>query len=220
MSYNYKGITNNPFERSRIIYPYCWWDGTFTDEELDQMCDYFLKHGVQRGTTVGQNPEDTANLEIAVSEPNAPRKSMVKFHNRNEDTDWFFSKLNMSIEHLNNYFYNFDLNGYDSVQYTEYYDYENGKYDFHMDTIMDTTIDHRDVEVRKLSITMVLNEPGVDFEGGGFEINNGRENESLKVDAKRGRIIAFPSFMIHRVAPVTKGIRKSLVIWVLGPKFR
>ena len=89
-----------------------------------------------------------------------------------------------------------------------------------MDTIMDVQVDPRDVEIRKLSITMLLNEPGIDFEGGGFEINNGRESESLKVETKRGRIIAFPSFMIHRVAPVTKGTRKSLVVWVLGPKFK
>jgi len=37
---------------------------------------------------------------------------------------------------------------------------------------------------------------------------------------KKGDIIVFPSFMVHRVKPVTKGTRKSIVIWVLGPKFR
>ncbi len=36
----------------------------------------------------------------------------------------------------------------------------------------------------------------------------------------KGRMIFFPSFLIHRVAPVTQGIRRSLVIWVTGPKFR
>jgi PKHD-type hydroxylase len=220
MSYNYKGIMNNPYERSRIIYPYCWWDGTFTNEELNNICELLAKDGVQRATTVGQNPEDTANLEIEISKPEAPRKSMVKFHNYNENTGWIFEKLNFTIDQVNSRFYNFDLNGYDGIQYTEYYDYEGGKYDFHMDTIMDTTIDFKDVEVRKLSMTLVLNEPGVDFEGGAFEINNGRESEALKVDAPRGRIILFPSFMIHRVAPVTKGTRKSLVVWVLGPKFK
>jgi PKHD-type hydroxylase len=220
MSYNYKGITNNPFERSRIIYPWCYWDNTFTNEELDQICELLVKDGVQRATTVGQNSEDTANLEIEISKPEAPRKSMVKFHNYNENTAWIFERLNFAIDQCNSRFYNFDLNGYDSMQYTEYYDYESGKYDFHMDTIMDTTIDSKDVEVRKLSMTLVLNEPDVDFEGGGFEINNGRELDSLKVEAPRGRMILFPSFMIHRVAPVTKGTRKSLVVWVLGPKFK
>ena len=155
-----------------------------------------------------------------MSKPEAPRKSMVKFHNYNENTAWVFERLNSTIDQVNSRFYNFDLNGYDSMQYTEYYDYESGKYDFHMDTIMDTTIDFKDVEVRKLSMTLVLNEPGVDFEGGAFEINNGRESDPMKVEAPRGRIILFPSFMLHRVAPVTKGTRKSLVVWVLGPKFK
>ena len=65
-----------------------------------------------------------------------------------------------------------------------------------------------------------MNEPGVDFEGGDFEINQGQEKDATKVDAKKGRILAFPSFMLHRVAPTTKGKRKSLVFWALGPKFK
>lgn len=225
MSYNYKTIANDPKVRSMIIYPWCYWDNVFSQEELDRMCDYFSKHGVERGKTQGQDEKDVANLEIEISqstksnssELNFPRKSMVKFHNYGEDTSWFFHKLNWAIEQLNNQFYNFDLNGYDSVQYTEYYDYEQGKYDFHMDTFMTNPIEN---EMRKLSITMLLNEPEIDFEGGEFEINQHKEIDPIKVDAKRGRIIAFPSFMLHRVAPVTKGTRKSLVVWVLGPKFR
>jgi PKHD-type hydroxylase len=225
MSYNYKTIVNNPKERSMLIYPWCYWDDVFTEEELDQMCDYFSKHGVERGKTQGQDEKDVANLEIEISkssESNSselifPRKSMVKFHNYSKDTAWFFDKLNWAIEQINTRFYNFDLNGYDAVQYTEYYDYEQGKYDFHMDTFMTNPIEN---EMRKLSITMLLNEPEIDFEGGGFEINQHKETDAIKVDTKRGRIIAFPSFMLHRVAPVTKGTRKSLVVWVLGPKFK
>jgi PKHD-type hydroxylase len=71
-----------------------------------------------------------------------------------------------------------------------------------------------------LSITLLLNEPGIDFEGGNFEINKGSPTEVDIVDMKKGMLIAFPSFLIHRVAPVTKGTRKSIVIWVQGPKFR
>jgi PKHD-type hydroxylase len=75
------------------------------------------------------------------------------------------------------------------------------------------------IEPRKLSIAMLLNTPGEDFEGGEFQINGWRENKPINIDIRKGRIIAFPSFMIHRVCPVTKGVRKSLVIWVSGPKF-
>ena len=75
-------------------------------------------------------------------------------------------------------------------------------------------------ETRKLSVTFLLNEPGVDFEGGEFEINSGEEKNAESIKMKKGDIIVFPSFMLHRVKPVTKGVRKSIVIWVMGPKFR
>ena len=143
-----------------------------------------------------------------------------KFYHFNNDTAWIFNRLNFVIESINNQFYNFDLNGYDAFQYTEYDDYEFGKYDFHQDTIMSEDIPDDMIETRKLSLTMALNEPGVDFEGGEFQINIGQEKNAESIELKKGRIVLFPSFMIHRVKPVTKGKRKSLVVWVLGPKFR
>ncbi len=67
---------------------------------------------------------------------------------------------------------------------------------------------------RKLSMSIVLNS---DFEGGDFEINmDGKKSPRLE----KGSIIVFPSFMEHRVAPVTKGIRYSLVTWFVGPPFK
>jgi len=42
----------------------------------------------------------------------------------------------------------------------------------------------------------------------------------LKMEQLKGRVLAFPSFMIHGVAPVTKGKRESVVVWVEGPKFK
>jgi PKHD-type hydroxylase len=73
-----------------------------------------------------------------------------------------------------------------------------------------------DAEPRKLSLTLLLND---DFEGGEFQVNDGKEEMAITVPMNKGRVVLFPSFMIHRVKPVTKGVRKSLVVWVLGPKF-
>ena len=219
MSHNYKTIYNNPNERMRKFYTWCFWDGAFTNEELDKMCDYFSKAGVERGTTVGRR--DEANNTITQMPNEEVRKSNVKFHNYGDpETIWIFQRMNWVIEQINNQFYNFDLNGYDTFQYTEYDDFEQGRYDFHQDTIMGQNLPNDMVETRKLSITLLLNEPGVDFEGGDFQINSGQEKDAETVELKRGRMIFFPSFAIHRVAPVTKGRRKSVVVWVLGPKFR
>ena len=221
MSHSYKTLYNNPTERMKVFYPWCYWDNAFNEDELKKMCDFFEKEGVERGTTVGSKKED-ANGNITVSQaPNEEvRKSNVKFHNYNENTAWIYNRLNFVIESINNQFYNFDLNGYDTFQYTEYDDHELGKYDFHQDTIMGQNIPSDMIETRKLSMTFLLNEPGVDFEGGDFQVNTGQEKDAETVELKKGRIILFPSFVIHRVAPVTKGKRKSLVIWILGPKFR
>ena len=73
--------------------------------------------------------------------------------------------------------------------------------------------------VRKLSMTVLLNES---FEGGAFEFASyGKEECTITpVEMKQGDVIVFPSVMEHRVAPVTKGIRYSLVTWFVGPPFR
>lgn len=73
--------------------------------------------------------------------------------------------------------------------------------------------------VRKLSMTVLLNE---DYQGGDFQFacsNKGKVNIETPTFNKAGSIIVFPSFMEHRVAPVTKGTRYSLVTWFLGPPF-
>ena len=66
---------------------------------------------------------------------------------------------------------------------------------------------------RKHSMSIVLNS---DFEGGDFEI---RDLPDKVPRLEEGSIIVFPSFIQHRVAPITKGIRYSLVAWFVGPPF-
>ena len=206
----YNKIYNNPVERARITYPYCYLDDTFTEKELDDMCQYFSQQQVEQATVM--SVDNPLNQEI--------RRSRVKFFCRDEFIFPIFDRLNGAIETINDRFYNFILNGYDSFQYTEYHHDEKGEYNFHMDTCFGERSFDEQFETRKLSVVMCLNRPGVDFEGGQFYMNQGSEKLAFEVEMKRGRIIFFPSFLIHRVAPVTKGVRKSLVAWVTGPKFR
>jgi PKHD-type hydroxylase len=69
---------------------------------------------------------------------------------------------------------------------------------------------------RKLSRSLQLTDPST-YEGGTLEFLTGTRPQIAPRD--RGALIAFPSFGVHRVAPVTAGTRKSLVIWVTGPQF-
>ena len=72
--------------------------------------------------------------------------------------------------------------------------------------------------VRKLSMSVILND---NFDGGEFEFASyGKEKcEITPIKAMAGSVIVFPSSMEHRVAPVIKGIRYSVVVWFLGPPF-
>ena len=62
-----------------------------------------------------------------------------------------------------------------------------------------------------------------DFSGGKFQfvnVYNGKKLIQTPELKETGSVIVFPSFMEHRVAPVTKGTRYSLVTWFLGPPFK
>jgi PKHD-type hydroxylase len=73
----------------------------------------------------------------------------------------------------------------------------------------------RSDETRKLTVLVFLND---DFEGGKFYIQNG--SNRLYPQQTKGTAITFPSFMPHGVEPVTKGIRYSVVTWMVGPYFK
>ena len=85
-----------------------------------------------------------------------------------------------------------------------------GKYETHVDTFH-----MRSNETRKLTVLAFLNE---DFEGGKFYIQNG--SKRLYPQQTKGTVLVFPSFMPHGVEPVTKGVRYSVVTWMVGPYFK
>lgn len=202
----YNTIYNDPFTRSCITHPWTFWDDCFTDEELNKVVEYCEKFDLFSGTIIG-----TEDKELTKD----TRKSNIVFINRNDESGWIFDKLNFIITMINERFYNFELNGYDCFQFTTYNAEENGNYDWHMDSNLGNKLSYG--ETRKLSLTLLLND---DFEGGEFQLNIGKEADAKTLPAKKGRALCFPSYMIHRVTPVTKGIRKSIVVWCLGPKFK
>ena len=105
-------------------------------------------------------------------------------------------------------FENMEIN--EQAQYTEYP--EGGFYNWHMDLDVDGK---KEPPVRKISMTLILS-PEHEFEGGGLEIY--KPGNIIK--PKQGHAIFFASFINHRVIPVTRGIRKSLVMWFGGEPFK
>ena len=96
------------------------------------------------------------------------------------------------------------------AQYTEYP--EGGFYDWHVDN--DVNMQH-EPPVRKISMTLLLS-PESEFEGGDLELMSEGKIGKLK----QGQAIFFASFVRHRAKPVTRGNRKSLVMWFGGTPFK
>ena len=107
----------------------------------------------------------------------------------------------------------FGFNGMQLTEYAQYTEYpEGGFYDWHVDNDVNCL---KEPPVRKISMTCLLSSES-EFEGGDLELLS----EGKAAQIKQGHAVFFASFIRHRVAPVTKGNRKSLVMWFGGPPFK
>lgn len=143
------------------------------------------------------------------------RRSKLRWIQRdNEDYSTVFPVFDKMFHEANRKSFGFDIQWLPSIQFTEYPAESQGHYDWHVDVFWET----QEFYQRKLSMVVQLSDPG-DYEGGELQLDEWKrpDPDLLK---KRGSVIIFPSFIKHRVTPVTKGIRRSLVAWIEGPLWR
>jgi PKHD-type hydroxylase len=197
-------ISNNPRSYSKVTEPWIFVEDCFTEEEVQKIQEYCSIKKLDRASTVGSD--------------SSSRVSNNCFNDIDHENQWFIARINQAIEEVNQRFYGFDLYGYSYFQYAEYEGSESGKYDAHTDLIFGENKPEYMIDTRKLSLSLLLSEPEKDFIGGEFFVHLSG-NPSLHA-LKKGQIIVFPSFMLHGVKPVLSGVRKSIVIWVEGPKFK
>ena len=207
----YNKLTNFALSRNFLIHNSIRVESAFSEEEVDLVVASLQSGEKEQGQVGTIEAEAETLLKF--------RSSKISFINYSKEYSWLFDKFNKIIQNVNEEYYNFDLNGYDYVQYSEYLANENGHYDYHIDLMLDM-IPQKDYDFlyRKLSFTLCLNQQGTDYSGGDFKIKTGAEEDSVKLN--KGDMIVFPSFILHKVEPVTEGVRKSLVGWVTGPKFK
>ena len=143
----------------------------------------------------------------------------VDTNKRTTTISWIpFKEMSEMYQDLNRFIQRANLNhfGFDNIQVTEQAQFteypEGGFYDWHMDC--DVNMVH-EPPVRKISMTILLNHES-QFEGGDLEIMA----PGSKAKLTQGNAITFASFLNHRVAPVTRGVRQSLVVWFGGTPFR
>ena len=174
---------------------WAWFD-LFTPDE----CDSIIRIATRQGLVSGETAERAGQ---------SLRNSNLTFLHPSGHTDWMFRRLSNAIA-TTNQFFGFDLISLnEGIQFSEY-TAPDGNYDWHVDAGPGTS-------VRKLSLTVQLTDPN-EYEGGELELNP--DGQPVTMDTTRGRAVAFPSWTLHRVKPVTRGVRHSLVVWVAGPAFR
>lgn len=144
------------------------------------------------------------------------RRSIVRFISAN---DWRFSKLFDELWKTqlvaNREFFNIHVSKLDFVQFTEYDESYLGEYKQHQDVMWLTESQYH----RKISCTINLSDPE-SYDGGDFELVDVVNLPNYSDVRAQGTVFYFPSFVSHRVNPVIRGKRYSLVAWFEGPKWR
>jgi PKHD-type hydroxylase len=142
----------------------------------------------------------------------AVRKARVSWIYPEPATRPIFERLTELALRLNAESFGFDLVGFaEALQFTVYEAPSVG-YDWHIDMI-----DAPTALQRKLSLTVQLS-AAEEYDGGDLEVRDGYEEVTAPRD--RGSLVAFPSWALHRVAPLGRGVRRSIVAWIGGPPFR
>lgn len=181
---------------------YYFFEKGFTDEELDKI--YKDVANIQF-INAGTGPENNQDKSI--------RSSSVKWVPKNKEWGWLYDKMMTMIKEANDTIWNFDLYSVlDDIQYTEYHATNDGHYGWHQD------IGPGALSTRKVSITVQLSGPD-EYEGGDLEYWKGGQ-DIQKAPRGKGVVFIFPSYMMHRVTPVTKGVRRSFVLWVGGEHYK
>ena len=149
---------------------------------------------------------------FCVSEKDADvRVTKVAWLVRGARTEPIYNRIMTLVHQLNTHSYRFDIANLEMIQYTVYHGAQGGHYDWHVDQNKDSP------SPRKISVSIQLTD-SAQYEGCDLQFQDGPQ--ILTAPRERGAAIAFPSFFLHRVTPITSGTRKSLVVWVTGPDFR
>ena len=196
-------------------------------KECRKILKYCIKNTkLEDATVMGEGASDVnvGDTKPSTKLDHTVRKTDVGFvmdkDNTVNDYAWRFLREANAIQ------FNYSLNYFQAVQFARYQN--GGHYDWHQDVSQGSS----QPECRKLSLTFCLTDPDT-YEGGNLEFFNGGKGfsdfplpdgrvikgEQVAKDIRaQGSAIVFDSHDWHRVTPVTKGIRYSIVCWTVGPK--
>lgn len=188
-----------PIDQSIDQTCYYWFETGFSSEEVNLIVKNAKNYESQKATIVGEDKENTI------------RKSNIKWLPVNDEWNWVYDRVSNQIMEANKALWQFNLHTIiDNIQYTEY-EGNGGHYDWHLD------IGPKSINHRKVSVVVQLSNPD-DYVGGNLELHPG--SNSFAVPRAKGAVVVFPSFLLHRVTPLTSGLRRSLVLWAGGEPYK
>ena len=183
-------------EHSHYLWPQC-----LSDKLVNDFITIGESLGVEDGR-IGDYYNNNINSHI--------RNSQLSWIYYNHASQHLYEHLQDIIERINYYNFGFNLFGIEIFQYSRYR--VDGHYDYHNDIIY-----RQDDYSRKLSLVIGITDCD-HYQGGELLLNSHGTNPD-KIRLGRGDLIVFPSYIPHKVTPVTEGKRITVVSWVVGPKF-
>jgi PKHD-type hydroxylase len=208
-----------------VIKNFFWvFEKALNEKFCNKIISFCLKKQKQLATTGKEKIKLEKKSKLSkkdITELKKTRNSNIVWTNEK----WIYDAIHPYINTANiNAEWNFNWDWSENCQFTIYN--KNQHYHWHTDSFIDpykSEDTNFNGKTRKLSVTCFLSDPK-DYKGGELEfdlrnLENGKSN-IIKIKLQKGAIIVFPSFVWHRVKPVTKGTRYSLVIWNLGYPFK
>lgn len=180
----------------------------------DELCDAIISEGdklISSDGRIGGNTNDPGGYNSRIRETN------ISFF----DSMHWIEGICLHYANIANHNsgWNLDIRQTQNIQYARYFP------DQHYSPHRDDTIKPVDPNcphlMRKLSVILQIS-PKSNYVGGEFMIENSNGGEMYTVPefVERGSVIVFPSVMKHTVNPISKGVRHSVVCWIVGPNFR
>jgi len=175
--------------------PYMIWNGAVNDQRI--------KNIIGQGESQAQHTASVFGGEIT----QVRRSEVAWLTDDLELRNYLFGFAFEANRH-----WGFNIHNDAEIQYTKYKGEDQGHYDWHTDVDWFSPLRVH----RKISLTVQLSNPD-EYEGGDFELGGAALPPEYK---QRGTVLAFPSYLMHRVLPVTSGVRHSLVTWFEGPQWQ
>ena len=181
-----------------------WWFALEKEISTD-ICDQIKQFYLDDKSQNGQYGDGQSNKDLRDSK-------VVGFPYGTEQNRFLHSLIHKYIVMANAECFGFELNSLCEFQIAEYG--SGGHYDNHFDMRLENRS-----SVRKLGITVQLSEAR-EYAGGDFVFSDDIGTPSQDIIKQKGTVIVFPSFIYHKVKPVTQGKRYSLVGWYEGNNWK